>query len=109
MIVHIPTILEIERIAFCSQIKMSKVDFLNKSRNQNIVIARHIFCHKIRDAYKGLITLKEIGDFLDKHYSTIVSSINTSKDIYEFDSGYRKYFDSITLNCFEFENITKIK
>lgn len=69
-------------------------EVMSKSRRRDVSDARSIF---IGIAYSNFgCTTIELGEFINRHHSSIVHSIAKNDSLYNIDLEYRKLSDSIT-------------
>lgn len=68
-----------------------KSDPMDKSRKQNVILARNAICYAARFRYK--MTLREIGKHFGKNHATIINAVNKHDIDYKYVNNYRRDFD----------------
>ena len=84
-------------LTVCEATDVELDEFFSAQRSRRIVIARQIFAHKTWENYNGFITLKEIGAYMGRDHASVIHNRDTSKEDYQFSSGYRKLLDSVEI------------
>lgn len=76
--------------AICMKFEIEVRQIKGKRRDQNIVEARHILCYILNSDNYLRMYLREIGELLNRHHSTIIHSIEYVKRTLEVDEAYRR-------------------
>jgi hypothetical protein len=68
-----------------------KANPMDKSRKQDVILARNAICYVARIRYK--MKFKEIGKHFKKNHATIIHAVNKHDIDYKYVRGYRLDFD----------------
>jgi len=70
--------------------KVDQKSITGKDRFKAIVFARHLFCYTCKEHTD--LTLMQIGNFINRHHSTVISSLGLISDMIYID-------DEVTKDC----------
>ena len=89
--------------------EVKKSDILSNKRFKKIVYARHLYCHFAKE--KTNATLMQIGNSINRHHSTVISSLKLISDmIYIDDELTKDYLNKINTTILtKFEQDQKLQ
>jgi len=101
-----PTLEEVLKDA-CEALEITDKEVKSKIRKHEIVSCRMIFCYAARK--KTNYSLKSIGDFINRHYTTVIHSCQTINDHFDtqderFLADWNRYLNNSKLfNEYDFK------
>lgn len=78
-------------------------DFRNNTRNRRTVDAVKVYCLLAREFTE--YSFNEIGSYIDKHYSTVMHHVKTSKDLLDTDSYFKAFYSKCLSKMTNDENM----
>lgn len=82
----------------CKSFSVSEEEIRGVSRIKSIAHARHAYCY-LCNKLDPMITLKEVGDTINRDHSTIINSIRKTEDLrltdYHFTASFNMCLDAI--------------
>lgn len=76
-----------------NQSNQSVEDIMSRTRRQEIVDARQLFCHVIKEKYD--MPLAKIGKIIGRDHATVIHSIKAHRDRYDVNKQYRELTRSV--------------
>jgi chromosomal replication initiation ATPase DnaA len=76
--------------AICLKFGIEIRQIKGKRRDYNIVEARHLLCYILNSDNYLRLYLREIGELINRHHSTVIHSIEYVERTFEVDAAYRR-------------------
>jgi tRNA G18 (ribose-2'-O)-methylase SpoU len=87
----------------CKHYEIEPHDFIKHDRQKEISEARHVFHYLARKYNKA--TLHEIGQWSNRHHTTVLHSTKTIKDLLETENKFNEFVSKIEAEIIEASNI----
>jgi len=87
--------------AICMKYGIEIRQMKGKRRDYNIVEARHLLCYVLNSDNYLRMYLREIGELINRHHSTIIHSIEYVKRTLEVDAAYRRKVADLYMHLYD--------